>query len=160
MDKKTNTFGELVRLTLLTFACTILAMSAAGWFFGGTEGETSEIFTFGSDGLAFRVIFQVLMFAIVNSSISLSIAKIMGEAILLWHMLVTMLSCLIASCVMVVVFGWLSFDSWAGWIMFIGTFVAVFVLASTAIVIKVKWDDKRYNALLLDYKNNKEIDND
>ena len=162
MDEKKSMSKEFIRLMLITFACTVLTMSAIGWMFGGTAQGSSAVFSLGDEGLSFQTIFQILLFSIVNSGMALLVntATIAKKLMLLWQMIITMISCLVVSGIMVTVFGWIPFDSWTGWLWFVGSFIGIFVIAATSVILKMKWEDKRYNNLLSDYKNNKEMQDD
>jgi len=105
-------------------------------------------------GLSFQNIFQVFALSLVNSGITRIIAfgKLFKNLRDLWKLTITLILCLIASSGGIVYFRLMAIDSWLSWLWFVSVFVIVFVIAATIAVVKINFDDKRYNRLLTDYK--------
>jgi len=154
MDEQRSNIKEFFRLAMITFSVTILAMSLYGLIFGDVAQESSMAFELGSDGLSYQTIFKVLLLAITNSGISIFIAitNLFAKFMHLWKMIFTMFSCLTVTGIMIAAFRWIQYDSLLSWLWFIAIFVVSFVLASVAITIKIRWEEKKYNDLLSNYK--------
>jgi len=154
MDEQRSIIKEFFRLTSMSFTIAILAMSLIGWIFGDTAQEASAAFQLGADGLPLQTIFGVLLLAALNSAISVFIttAKIFDKLMLLWKMIITMFSCLMASSIMVAALRWIQRDSLEAWLWFIISFVASFTIVATIMVVKIKLEEKKYNNLLSNYK--------
>jgi len=151
MNEQKFTLKELWRLTATTFTCVILAMSIAGWFFGY---ELSVVFPEGDDGLSFLRIFQMFLFAVTNSALSLVLitSKFLQTAKLLWQFILVMVSCFIATVILIIIFGWIPRGFLTGWIWFAAIFITLFVTGSLITIVKLHFEEKRYNNLLSDYK--------
>jgi len=154
MDEQKNIVKEFIRLVTITFTCVILAKSVAGWFLGGEAEGVSALFDLGDTGLSYPIIFQIFIFAAINSLISILITSsaFFKKIMMLWNMIATMFACLLASSVLVIAFNWIPRDSVSSWFWFIGSFLTIFVVVSVFIVVKIKLEDSRYNDLLSDYK--------
>jgi len=157
MDEQKSILKEFFRLLPITFTCTILSMSVAGWVSGGSVSEDFSTVV-GSTGLSYVAVFQILILAAINCSIAsvLTSDKILKNLITLWRLIIIMFSCLIATSIMIIAFGFFPRDSWDAWLQFVIVFIAVFVIFSIVAIIKTKWDEKRYNNLLSEYKERQE----
>lgn len=146
MNEQRNNPGSIVQLTMLTFGYTILAISIYSVIV-----DTSAM---ADTGLSFQNIFQVFALSLVNSGITRIIAfgKLFKNLRDLWKLTITLILCLIASSGGIVYFRLMAIDSWLSWLWFVSVFVIVFVIAATIAVVKINFDDKRYNRLLTDYK--------
>lgn len=154
MNEQISTLKGFIRLVMTTFSCAILGMSAFGWILGDAAEETSAMFILGGQGLSFQTIFQLLLFSIINSAISVVVtnASVFKKQMLLWRMVAVMFSCLVANIIMVVSFSWIRRDSLEAWLWFIISFVIIFVTVAAFAIVKTLIEDRYYNHLLSDYK--------
>jgi len=148
MDERKKIPEKFLQLTSMAFTFAIIANALFGQVYGG------------DDGIAFHVIFQILLLSAVNSGISLFVtnAKFFERLLTLWQLIITMFACLAATTPLVIVFRLIPLYSPAAWVVFITIFVASFILVSAIIIIKIKLDEKRYNRQLLNYKENQKHD--
>ena len=77
----------------------------------------------------------------------------------LWRLIAAMFACLIANCILLITLRLIPLDSWVVWLQVISAFVVVFITLSVTAILKTKWEDKRYNNLLSDYKKRQEREN-
>ena len=152
MDAKQSILKEFLQLMTAAFTCTVLVMSIIGWFAGDAAEGTTAIFNLGSAGLSYQIIFQIVIFSVMNSSLTLLISIILRKLMFLWQMIIIMFVCLITSGIFAATFRWIPLDSWAAWLWFVLSFVGMFIAIATALVIKTWLADKRYEKLLADYK--------
>jgi len=150
MHEKKSFLKEFVRLTALAFSSVVLTLSAIGWLFD----DAAAMLHLGDAGLSYQTIFQIFLFSVTNSMLSLLIAKVFNNLMVLWQLIITMFACLTVSAIIVAVFGWMPMDSWRAWLWFIVTFVGAFTIVATAMVVKIRLADKHYEKLLTDYKVN------
>jgi hypothetical protein len=127
-------------------------MSIVGWFVGDEARELATMFELGSTGLSYRIIFSVVLISIVNSFLALLIARVFNKLMFLWQLITTMFVCLAANSIVVATFRWIPTDSWQAWLWFAGSFVAMFTIISTVMIIQTKRADKQYEKQLSDYK--------
>ena len=152
MEERKSVFKEFVQLSTAAFAGAVLIMSIIGRFVGDLVEGTTTMFSLGDAGLSYQTIFQILIFAIVNSGITVILGKILKYRLLLWNLITIMFACLLASAVLAGVFRWIPVDSLASWIWFVSTFVGMFVIVSAILVVRIRLADKKYEKLLADYK--------
>ena len=152
MDDKKSVLIELWRLVTMAFACTTLAMSVIGYVVGDVAAGTSAMFSLGSAGLSNKTIFQIFIFALINSGTTLLVGWTFKNLMLLWKLIITMFACLLVSGVMVVLFSWIPPDSGASWLWFVTSFVGLFIITAAGMIIKTNLADRQYERLLTDYK--------
>jgi len=152
MNEKKSFLKEFVRLTAIAFSSVVLTLSAIGWFFD----DAAAMLHLGDAGLSYQTIFQIFLFSVTNSVLSLVITKIFKNMMVLWQLIITMFACLTASGIIVAIFGWIPMDSWRAWLWFAITFAGAFTIVATAMVVRIRLADKHYEKLLTDYKVNQE----
>lgn len=78
----------------------------------------------------------------------------------LWRTVLVLLSVLISIIIFIIVFHWFPIDNLYAWIGFFICFGGGFILSTSLMVIKTKLDNKKYNELLILYKNKHRDDDD
>ena len=156
MEEQKSTLKEFLQLATAAFTGAVLIMSVVGWLAGGVTEETSAMFDLVDLGLSYLTIFQIFIFAIVNGGISLIVAMIFKNRMLLWQLIVTMFVCLVVSGIFAVGFRWIPLDSWEAWLWFVASFVGVFVIIAAAMIVRTTLTDRRYEKLLSNYKTKQE----
>ena len=152
MDNKKSILKAFLRLATITFACTVLAMSVAGWLAGDImEGSPAVLIPIDA-GLSHFTIFQILVFSLINSGLTVFLGIVLKKLMYMWQLITIMFACLVASAALAVAFQWLSFDSLGPWLQFAGSFAAVFIILAIIMVTKTRLKDKQYEKLLSDYK--------
>jgi hypothetical protein len=152
MDEKKSVFKEFFRLVTIAFTCAVLTMSLVGWFLGDDAREIAYIFALGSAGLPYQVIFALILFSAINSGLALLIPIIFKRLMVLWQLIITMFVCLVANGIIIAAFRWIPMDSLEAWLWFAGTFVGMFAIVATAMIIITKRADKQYEKQLSEYK--------
>ena len=160
MDEQKSFFREFFRITLKTFAYTILFAAITGWLFGERLEDFLSGFISGGQGLSYQHIFQILLLSAVNSAIStfVSTSKLFKNMLGLWCSLITMVTCLAATVAVVAWFGWIPLSEWRTWLVFIAGFLVIFLALFIIMVVITTREDRQYNRLLSNYKkqNNKD----
>jgi len=154
-NEQRSAIKEFFRLVTATFTLSIIAMSISGLIFGERAREVTVIVSLAGEGISYIINVQLLAFSVVNSGISvfISSAKIFKNIMLMWQLVITLFLCLIASSIMISIFNWIRLDSWIEWLIFVTSFVVIFVVIAIIMIVKIRLENDHYNNLLSDYKN-------
>ena len=154
-----NAVREFVRYTTASFTGAVLMVSVASRLSEYMAQGISEFFTFDGGGLPHQMIFQILVFAAVNSGIIVIIPRVFKRIMVLWQMIINMFACLIASAIVMVVMG-MPVNTWQEWLGFVVVFIAMFLICAIVAIIVTVLESKRYDSLLSDYKKQKGVNDD
>jgi len=154
MDEKKSVIVEFFKQILLSFAVTVIAVSVAGWFVGDVTKEMGGLLGLGRDGLSYTSILQMFVFAVVTAVLKIVLFSefLTGRMMLLWRTALMILLSFAAAVLFAVVFDWFPVNDWQAWLSFIISITASFAAAIMLMVVKTKLEDKKYSALLADYK--------
>jgi len=153
MDEKKSILSLFGRNVATTFTPAILAMTFAGLVVR-RDAEIQEGMFALYGGLAFENIIQIFIWACV---ISLPITVLASDIwfkkmMLLWRVVVVTILVMAATVTFAIVFRWIPLDSWEAWFGFISVFTVSFGIGLAAMIAKAKFEGRRYNKLLSNYK--------
>jgi hypothetical protein len=162
MCNKNNTKSSYVAQTLILFSVNILMLMLLAMLVGDGAKEVSPLYQMGSKGLATETMLQFLLssaliIALKNFFFS---EKIFKNLMALWRTVLILFSVFVMSVLFIIIFRWFPLDDYLAWAGFLICFGGSCTLASLFMIIKTKWESRRYNELLSVYKEQHEGDND
>lgn len=142
---------------LITFAASILVISALGYLLGDMVKDMSTLFSLGKSGLSYRVIMQIaiLSFLIAIYTHILFESNFLNEQLFLHKVIVMFFISGLTTAVFIAEFGWFPITSMKGWIGFILSFLICFIVATAGMLYKYKKEEQRYNACLKEMQKEK-----
>lgn len=162
MEPKKNTFFHFIAMTLLLFAVDILMLMLISTLFGEQTKEMSTMFQLGSKGLATTTMLQFLLSALVTTLLkNIFYSELIFKKLMtLWRTVFMLFSVLVIHIVFILVFGWFTYDNALAWGGFFICFGGGFFIGSSYMILKTKFESKRYDDLLNSYKEQREGDNE
>jgi len=159
MKENENILRIFYQGLLEAFAITILITTLVGSSALSTISSSEGLFRL-DEGLAFEGIIQLFIWSCVISSLVTVLTSDIwfSKILLLWRVAVLMLLGVVVSIAFAIVFRWFPLDSWEAWSTFLIFFVVGFGTGLTALIIKTKIEDNRYNKLLSNYKSKQRED--
>jgi hypothetical protein len=148
---KYNFFAQI----MILFAADVLILSVISRLFGDGAKEISTLYRLGSKGLSFETLLQFL----ANSIIIISLKsiffseKIFKSMMSLWRIVLMLASIFLVSVLFVIAFGWFPIDNVYAWTGFLLCFGGGFSVGMLAMILKTNYVNKKYEKLLLTYKN-------
>ena len=152
-----NRVFEFVSKVLVTFAATIIAISATGMIVGHYFEEAREIstlFRLGTEGLPYTVILQLFCWSILITGCSFLLFSdlLFKRMMILWRIALLLLAVFLIGAVFSAVFGWIPVDAWQAWIGFGICTGICFSVSIALMLLKTHLDGKKYEKLLTNYK--------
>lgn len=164
MDNKNKKNFNFISQVLILFAVTVLLLTIIASLFGEEAKSISDMYQFGSKGLAISTLLQFFLCSVMIISFkSLFFSeKIIRSMMMLWRTVLLLLSIFISMIIFIVVFHWFPIGNPYALIGFFVCFGGGFILCASFMIIKTKLDNKRYSKLLSLYKNQHgdELDNE
>lgn len=139
---------------IIIFAYSVIAISVVGWLVGDSEKEIGGLYGLGSQGLLYKSIFQIFISSIVMGGIRTLLLSdlIFKKMMILWRSVLLLLLTLVSVGLLAVLFRWFPIGEWEAWAGYVISVIVCFIIGSSAMIIKTKLLDKRYDKLLSDYK--------
>jgi len=156
--KKVNLISSILKEFSTVFSLMIISFSLVGKilpvFYPEAKKHTAILDSFDA-GLSFPVIFQAAVFSLIIAFIIkfLFSEYILTKISLVRRYLLFFLSTLIIASVFSILFKWIPADNIFAWLSFIVFFTIFFFLSIGLSLLLLKFEDKKYNKLLENYKN-------
>ncbi len=162
MDSKRNNIFSFLTETFVLFAVDILLLMLLAIFFGEGAKTISPIYRLGSQGLAIPTMLQFFLAAATVAALRALFYsdKIIKNMKAIWKATLLVISIFIIHVIYIIVFRWFSFDNYYAWLLFLVFFLGGFVAGLLFMVIKTKLENRQYDKLLSQYKNQHEGDDD
>lgn len=159
MDHTNQMKFNFITQVLILFAVTVLFLMAIASLFGDGAKTISDMYQFGSKGLAISTLFQFLLCSIVIIAFKVLFfsKKIFRTMLTLWRTVLLLLSTLASMVIFIILFHWFPIDNKYAWTGFLICFGGGFLLSTCFMLIKTRLDDKKFNELLSKYKNQHEV---
>lgn len=153
-SKNQNKYGFIAQVLIL-FAVSILFLMMNVTIFGEEANGLSTMFQIGSKGLAISTLLQFLISStvIIFFKTLLFSEKIIKTMMTLWRTILFLLSILLSFIMFIIIFDWFPLDNLSAWCGFFIYFGGGFIVSTTFMIVKTKLDSKKYDELLLNYKN-------
>jgi hypothetical protein len=155
MENKNNKKYNFLAQTLILYAVNILLLLIITYLFGDGAKEISPLYKLGSKGLPISTLLQFLL----SSSILIAVKtifyseRIFRRMMALWRIVLMLLSMLISMVIFIIIFDWFPMNNIHAWGGFLLCFGGGIVSGILYMILKTKWDSKRYDELLVSYKN-------
>ncbi len=155
MEQKFKRKYNFITQVLILFAVDVLLLILLASLFGDGANKISNLYKFGSKGLAISTLLQFLL----SSTIIISLKalffseKLFKNMMTLWRSVLLLLSTLISSIILIIVFDWAPLDYPYAWIGFFTCFGSCFIICTLFMIIRTKLESKKYDELLSFYKN-------
>jgi hypothetical protein len=162
MENRNQKKYNFIAQVLILFAVDVLFLILIASLFGDGAKEISNMYQFGSKGLATSTLLQFLLssvFVIFFKSLFFS-ERIIKSMLTLWRAVLLLLSILLSMILFIIIFHWFPIDNFNAWTGFFVCFGGGFVVSTAYMIIKTKRDNRKYNELLSNYKNQHEGDSD
>ena len=156
MEHKTQVKYHFIAQVFILFAFDVLFLMIFATLFGEEAKEVSSLYSLGSTGISIFTLSQFLL----NSVVIIFIKTIFYSEHIFKKMsaflrTALMLFCIFTSTIFfIIVFEWFPLDHAQGWIGFLLCFMLGFFGSITYLLIRTNYENKRYDKLLSDYKNN------
>ncbi len=150
-----NKYNFLAQVFIL-FAFDVIFLMIIATLFGDGAKEVSKLYSLGSKGLSIQTLLQFLLssFVVIFFKTLFFSERIFKNMLTLWRTVLMLFFILSSVILFIIIFDWFSLDNLAGWIGFSICFVIGFVGSMLFMLIKTRMENKKYNELLSDYKNN------
>lgn len=142
---------------MVIFAIDILVIMLLTFLTGEEASSISTIFQLGSQGIALTTLLEFFLSAVVISiwrQVFFS-EKIFKNMMTLWRTVWMVLCVIVSICGFIVICGWFPINSVAGWVSFVVTFLICFSASIGVMILKTKWQSRKYENLLEEFKSRK-----
>lgn len=153
---------NFIAQVFILFAVDILFLMLLASIFGNEAKEISNLYQFGSKGLAISTMLQFLLNAVVIiflKSLFFS-GKLFKNMMTLWRTVFLLLSILVFNILFIIFFNWFPMNNVYAWTGFFLCFGGGFIISTSFMIIKTKLENKKYNELLSSYKDQHGMEND
>ena len=149
--------GELLRSFTIIFTPGILVISIMGVFiarYAPELHEVSTLFALDGAGLQYSTIFQISMYSLILSVISILLfsERFNYKMRFIWRFFLMLLATLLIFCIFAVIFRWIPVDEPIAWLGLILSTIIGFSIGFSLTILKLKLDGKKYDRLLANYK--------
>lgn len=154
MERRSLFNYDFVSQVLILFSIDVLCLMAIGSIFGDDAKNVSTLFQFGSHGLAVSTLMQFLFCAVIIIVLKeiFSSDRIFKNMMSLWRTIFMLFSVLIVIIGFIIVFDWFKLNNYYAWIGFAICFGGGFIISTLVMIIKTRWESKKYDKLLFNYK--------
>ena len=154
MENKINIKYGFINETLIIFSTGILFLTIVGGLIGDSAKQLSTMFSLGNEGLSFSVILQFLAVAVMIAALKEFIysQKFLQNMMTLWKTVIFLFCIIVIITGFIIAFGWFPVNNVEGWIGFFLSFGVCFVISTLSMVIRTKWESKKYEESFERYK--------
>jgi len=155
MDYRNHTRYNFISQVLILFAVDVIFLMIISYFFGEGAKHISKLYELGSKGLSTSTLLQFLLSSVVViffKTLFLS-DRYFKKMLALWRTILMLFFILTSIIGFIVVFDWFPLNNVEGWTGFIICFVVGFFGSISFMIVKTRVSSKKYDKLLLDYKN-------
>ena len=154
MEHKIAFKSGFINQVLIIFSTGILFLTIVGGLIGDSAKRSSTMFSLGNEGLSFSVILQFLVVAVLITALKEIIYsdKILKNLMALWRTVIFLFSIIVIIIGFIIVFGWFPVNNAEGWIGFFVSFGVCFVISTVVMVIRTKWESRKYEESFEKYK--------
>ncbi len=155
MNHKNPEKYNFIAQVMILFAVDVIFLMMIASIFGEGAKEVSKLYALGSKGLSISTLSQFLLSSVVIIFFKTLFYsdRIIKNMMALWRTIL-MLFCILSSIIaFIIVFDWFKLNNVEAWIGFIISFVLGFFGSMSFMIIKTRMDSKKYDELLLNYKN-------
>lgn len=155
MEQRNSIKYNFIAQVFILFAFDVIFLMAMAILFGDGAKEISKIYSLGSKGLSINTLLQFLLssFVVIFFKTIFFSEHCFKNMMALWRTVLMLFSILTTIIVFIIVFDWFPLNNLEAWTGFILCFVLGFFGSVTFMLVKTKIDNKRYDELLLNYKN-------
>jgi Protein of unknown function (DUF3021). len=152
--EKQNYKLSVPALTCISFSIGIIVLSICGSLIGDSVKQYATMLSLGNQGLPFSTIFEFLgasfLIAVIQKLIYSDL--IFKKMMTLWRTVILLFCIILVIFCFVVIFGWFPVTSVGGWVGFFVSFGVCFLLSTLFMILKIKYESKKYQDSLLEYK--------
>jgi len=155
MDYRKQTKYNFIAQVLMLFAVDVIFLIIISAFFGEGAKHISKLYVLGSKGLSTLTLLQFLLSSVVVIFFKTLFFsdRYFKKMLALWRTILMLFFILSSMIVFIIVFDWFPLNNAQGWAGFIICFVVGFFGSISFMIIKTKIASKKYDQLLLNYKN-------
>lgn len=162
MDNNNVRKYSFIAQVLILFAVDVMILMIITSLTGDDAKQISSMFRLGSHGLAISTLLQFLFNSLLVISLKSFIfsGRFFKNLLTLWRTVLLLFSILAVTVVFIILFHWFPLDNLFAWIGFLICFGGCFIISSSFLIIKTRLENKRYNELLSNYKDQHRGEND
>ncbi len=155
MNENKTTIYNFATRVLVIFSIMVLFEMIVGIFYGDEAMLGSTMFQMGNKGIAYETIIQYLLSAIITISLNTIFFsdKIFKNMMAIWRLTIMLLCQMIIIIGFILVFNWFPVDSFIAWFVFLLSFAGSVIISLVVMALKSRSDSRKYDNLLMDYKN-------
>ena len=153
-ENKITYKSGFINQILIIFSTGILFLTIIGELIGDSAKRSSTMFSLGSEGLSFSVILQFLAVAVMIAALKELIysEKFLKNMMTLWRTVIFLFCIIVIIIGFIIAFGWFPVNNVEGWIGFFVSFGVCFVISTLSMVIRTRWESRKYEESFEQYK--------
>lgn len=146
---------NFVSKVLVIFCVMVFFQMVVGYLIGDEVKIYSTMYQLGREGIAYETLLQFFLFAIITTCLNIIffLDKIMKNITAFWRTVIMLIFQLIIAVIFIYCFGWFPVDNLVAWGSFILIFAGSVVISLLVMELKSRSDSRKYDNLLMDYKN-------
>jgi magnesium-transporting ATPase (P-type) len=146
---------KFVSRVLVIFCVMVLFQTVVGSLIGDEVKIYSTMYQLGREGIAYETLLQYLLSAITTTGLNIIFFsdKILKNIMAFWRTVIMLIIQLIIVVGFIYCFDWFPVDNLVAWGTFLLIFAGSVVISLLVMELKSRSDSKKYDNLLMDYKN-------
>lgn len=155
---------NFVTKVLVIFCVMVFFQTVVGYLIGNEVKIYSTMYQLGREGIAYETLLQYFLSAIITTCLNIFFFsdKILVNISAFWRTVIMLIIQLIIVIGFIYCFNWFPVDNLLAWGTFLVIFAGSVVISLLVMELKSRSDSRKYDNLLMDYKNRQKrrIDNE
>lgn len=155
---------NFVTKVLVIFCVMVFFQTVVGYLIGNEVKIYSTMYQLGREGIAYETLLQYFLSAIITTCLNIFFFsdKVLVNLSAFWRTVIMLIIQLIIVIGFIYCFNWFPVDNLLAWGTFLVIFAGSVVISLLVMELKSRSDSRKYDNLLMDYKNRQKrrIDNE